>query len=175
MMAIDNEDNSPAVWGLEEQELIASQGGSAREDKLGVVEDLMKALNLIHSACFSSFDLFLCRVHPGAFLEQEPQSWNMSWVVLISICATTTIVTNMTKCLKWIPVPHDLSPGASQRTSTRCLCINNHIDQNDLVHWHPPDTCAVCTTNLIKIILNLAILNLHGLMMTKANKCLVCF
>ena len=86
-MTIDNEDNSPAVWGLEEQELIASQGESAREDKSGVVEDLMKALNLIHSACFSSFDLFLCRVHPGAFLEQEPQNWNMSWVVLICICA----------------------------------------------------------------------------------------
>ena len=86
-ITIDSEDNSPAVWGLEEQELIASQGGSAREDKLGVVEDLMKALNLIHSEFFSSFDLFLCRVHPGAFLEQEPQSWNMSWVVLICICA----------------------------------------------------------------------------------------
>ena len=86
-MTIDNEDNSPAAWGLEEQELIASQGGSVREDKSGVLEDLMKALDLIHLEFFSSFDLFLCRVHPGAFLEQEPQSWNMSWVVLISLCA----------------------------------------------------------------------------------------
>ena len=34
---------------------------------------------------------------------------------------------------------------------------------------HTPDTCAVCKTNLIKIMLSLAILNLHGLMMTKAN------
>ena len=66
-MTTDNEDNSPAVWGLEEQELIANQGGTAREDKSGVVEDLMKALDLIHSEFFSSFDLFLCRVHPGAF------------------------------------------------------------------------------------------------------------
>ena len=66
-MTTDNEDNSPAVSGLEEQELIASQGGSVREDKSGELEDLMKALNLIHSACFSSFDLFLCRVHPGGF------------------------------------------------------------------------------------------------------------
>ena len=66
-MTTDNEDNSPAVWGLEEQELIANQGGTAREDKSGLEEDLMKALNLIHSACFSSSDLFLCRVHPGGF------------------------------------------------------------------------------------------------------------
>ena len=66
-MTIDNEDNSPAVWGLEEQELIASQGGTAREDKSGLLEDLVKALDLIHSDFFSSSDLFLCRVHPGAF------------------------------------------------------------------------------------------------------------
>ena len=63
-MTIDNEDNSPAVWGLEEQELIASQGGIAREDKSGREEDL-EALDLIHF--FSSSDLFFCRVHPGGF------------------------------------------------------------------------------------------------------------